>query len=85
MKKRIRLTIEWDGAADEHGYAQMCAKAVEEGDRSRVTTVTKIEWLTDHGYTPGQHPVRARKPPTFWKELGRFLTPNKSARDTGFR
>lgn len=52
MTKRIRLTIEWDGSAPEHGYADMVVKEVEEGDRSKLTRVVKVECLTDYGYTP---------------------------------
>lgn len=75
MKKRIRLTIEWDGAADEHCYAEMCAKAVEEGDRSRVTTVTEIECLTNFGATEIRDIPGNPRVPTFWEAFKWFVTP----------
>ena len=50
--KRIRLTIEWDGAAGEMVWADILKRTIERSDVSRFTTVTGVEILTDYGDTP---------------------------------
>lgn len=71
MKKRIRLTIEWDGAADEICYGQQIAKDVEQGDRSKVTTVTEIECLTQYGVTEVRDLPGIPRRVGFWEALWR--------------
>ena len=50
--KRIRLTIEWDGACSEVDWARVLSDAVEANDRSGLTRVVHEEFLTNHGGTP---------------------------------
>ncbi len=49
--KRIRLTVEWDGACSEETYAAVLAEEIEDGDISGGTCVTEKELLTDYGMT----------------------------------
>jgi len=51
MKKRIRLTVEWDGACSERDWAKVLREEIEGCDVSRCTRVTKIEHLTSIGWT----------------------------------
>lgn len=83
MTKRIRLTIEWDGACSEADWARNLSEAIEECDRSKVTKVVDVELITDHGETeirdiPGILPATP-----FWEAFKRWL--KQPARDTGFR
>ena len=52
MTKRIRLTIEWDGACSEFDWACQVSDTVQASDRSGLTRVARIEYLTNHGSTP---------------------------------
>ena len=55
MMKRVRLTVEWDGACSESDWAERLAcaieDAIEESDISGVTRVVKTELLTTIGTT----------------------------------
>lgn len=51
MTKRIRLTIEWDGACSEEDWARKLTDQVEQCDYSRVTRVVDAELLTNLGTT----------------------------------
>jgi hypothetical protein len=52
LPKRVRLTVEWIGAADEAAYADVMARELERGDSSAGTVVTGVELLTHQGATP---------------------------------
>lgn len=56
--KRIRLTIEWDGACSEHDWARSCTEVIEKHDLSRVTKVIETELLTALGTTPVRKDIR---------------------------
>ena len=51
MKKRIKLTIEWDGACSEFDWAISISEAIEKHDASGVTKVVDAELLTTLGTT----------------------------------
>lgn len=51
MTKRIRLTIEWDGACSEMDWAREMSKVINKADRSRVSKVVRTELLTAYGTT----------------------------------
>ena len=52
MTKRIRLTVEWDGATSERAYGAMLKDDIEDGDETKGTRVVEVEHLTSYGYTP---------------------------------
>ena len=59
--KRIRLTIEWDGACSERDWACVLSSAIEGFDSSGVTRVTESELLTAFGTTAVREiPARER-------------------------
>jgi hypothetical protein len=49
--KRIRMTVEWDGAASEDVWANVLREEIEDADVSGTTCVTEIEHLTNEGTT----------------------------------
>jgi hypothetical protein len=49
--KRIRLTVEWDGAASEDVWASVLREEIENADVSGTTHVAEIEYLTNEGTT----------------------------------
>ncbi len=49
--KRIRLTVEWDGARSEFDWADELRDLIEEYDDSGLTTVTDVECVTLEGTT----------------------------------
>ena len=51
MTKRIRLTIEWEGATSEIEYSVGVAKSIEASDPTLLTKVNDIECLTSLGET----------------------------------
>ena len=55
MTKSIRLTVEWDGAADEIAYGNVIADSIEAGDSSKVTRVVSMIALTNFGPTQKRH------------------------------
>ena len=69
MTKRIRLTIEWDGAAGESCWGSQVAEAIEACDQSKITKVVEIEHLTHYGETPVRKIPGARRRSMFWKAL----------------
>ena len=66
MKKRIRLTIEWDGACSEHDWARVLRRGIERMDESALTRVVLVELRTNIGETP----VRKL---TMWERLRVWL------------
>ncbi len=67
--KRIRLTIEWDGACDEATWARILADDIEDIDSSGVTRVTSIELLTNYGTTPALTLAPKPKRQMWWRAL----------------
>ena len=51
MKKRIRVTIEWEGALSEERFAEATQKALENCDTAGLTKVIAIECFTSIGET----------------------------------
>ena len=49
--KRIRLTIEWDGACSEKDWARQVARQIKRMDADALTRVVMVELLTDVGQT----------------------------------
>lgn len=65
--KRIRLTIEWDGACSEADWARNLADMIEECDRSKITRVVDVDLLTNYGTTEKRR-VEGIPPVTpFWR------------------
>ena len=83
MKKRIRLTIEWDGAAGESCWGSEVAKAIEACDRSKITKVVEVEHLTHYGETSVRKIPGAKRRPPFGGALWDWVTGPPS--ETGFR
>jgi hypothetical protein len=50
--KRVRLTVEWDGACSERDWAEVLRKVIENSDASGLTRVSDVELITDFGDTP---------------------------------
>ncbi len=67
MMKSIRITIEWDGAADEAHYANVIGRAIVASDRLQLTRVSEVECLTDYGETEPVETPGIPRPKTFWK------------------
>ena len=71
MTKRIRLTIEWDGACSEADWARNLSDAIEECDRSKVTRVVGVDLLTNYGTTEARK-IEGVEPMTpFWRAVWR--------------
>ncbi len=49
--KRIRLTVEWDGACSEYDWGAILAEEIEDVDASGTTRVVDIEHITNEGTT----------------------------------
>ena len=47
--RRVQLTVEWWGDADEWHYGHHLAELIERDDRSRLAKVDKLEALTSYG------------------------------------
>ena len=54
MKKRIRVTIEWEGPHSEERFAEATTKALENCDPAGLTKVTAVECFTSIGETEGR-------------------------------
>lgn len=67
--KRIRLTIEWDGACSEYDWAERLSELIERADYSKVTRVVNTELLTNHGTTEVRDIPGISKPRGFWASL----------------
>lgn len=59
--KRIRITVEWDGAAGESSWAGQLSRAIEEADLSGVSRVVDVENLTAFGETEVRELSRAER------------------------
>ena len=49
--KKIRITVEWDGACSEFDWGDVPRDAIEQFDVSGVTRVSEVEVITHFGTT----------------------------------
>lgn len=71
--KRIRLTVEWDGACSEYDWARILSDDIE--DDPGGSRVVEVEYLTNEGRTEAFSPVPSSDDPD------PFLTPHEARKN----